>query len=199
MEIKIAVQEGTNLLRFLSMPAAKPGAGLFPDKVGDRSFPSDMRATIYREMEHLRKLLRHPDVSPLVKKHKKLLFGPAEAWKEVQIEDKKLDEAGVLDKDRERTQWVMDQPDLETELKLTGSERSGAHHVLYLWLHPESPYVQDLAVQDTAWELAKRLKFTQQLEEEIGLKKNTTWKVEEDKAPAAEVAEAADRAEVKET
>lgn len=140
---------------------------IFPDKVDERTFTSNVRKTIGQKIRQLYKALKA--ASPLLQTEKVLYFGPAEKY-EVQdrltenLKDEEVDLAGEI----VRKRYLMTDKRHTVEIELTGAAKDGLWWLLFLHLHPASKAVLSIGMQE---ELA--LPLAEQIGAVAGLAKAT--------------------------
>ena len=154
---------------------------IFPDKVDERTFTSNVRKTIGQKIRLFYKALR--EVSPLLKEEKVLYFGPKEKY-EVQdrltenLKEEEVDLAGEI----VRKRYLMTEKRHMVEVELTGAAKEGLYWLLYLHLHPASKGVLSIGMQEEfALPLAEQIGAAKGLNRETGGDKKETIEATFDK------------------
>jgi hypothetical protein len=172
---KLSVTHGTNLLRVAKIIK-------MPEKVGEKKFSSNVRATLNKKIRVLYKTLKK--LSPLTDQDK-LCFGPIELWRK---KERTFEEcatlaksAGVPVEDVDRVIYEAKDWNIEVDARLSADARDGLYWMLFMWCHPESPMCQGAGAQDSlVWPLAEQLRCVKALEKDTGLDANETMEVKYD-------------------
>lgn len=162
---------------------------IFPEKVDERTFTSNVRKTIGQKIRQFYKAMK--DVSPLLKEEKVLYFGPAECY-EIQdrltenLKDEEVDLAGEI----VRKRFLMIDKRRKVEVELSGQAKDGLWWLLYLHLHPASKAVLSVGMQEElSLPLAEQIGAVGGLNKETGGDKKETVETTYDK----DIADAADK------
>lgn len=151
----------------------------FPEKVGERAFSANVRASILKKVRQAYKAFR--DVSEILKEKRLLHFGPKSGYKEFDRSDSVEDSELQMTEERMKTRYELLNKLDTVEVELSGQARDGLYWMLYLWLHPSSTIVLPAGMQDElAWPLAAQIRATRALEKDTGLDSNETVEVKYD-------------------
>lgn len=155
----------------------------FPEKVGERAFSANVRASISKKIRQVYKAFR--DVSDILKEKRLLHFGPKSGYKEFDRSDDVRDSELQVTEERVKTRYELINKLATVEVELTGQAKDGLYWLLFLWLHPSSPLVLPVGMQsELAWPVAEQIRALKALEKETGVDSKETIEVQYDDAEA---------------